>query len=53
MELINKEAKYDGPMYVRDIRLWPLDSKAVQFLLMTESAYSIDELRKVKQHLSF
>ena len=53
MELMHKEAEYDGPIKVRDVGRWPLDSKAVQFLLMTESAYSIDDLTTVKKDLCF
>jgi hypothetical protein len=49
MELMDKEAKYDGPIKVRDVRRWPLNCKAAQFVLMIESAYSIDELMKVKK----
>jgi hypothetical protein len=48
MELMNKEAQYDGSMIVHDVDRWPLDSKAVQFLLMTEFARSINELIKVR-----
>lgn len=47
MELMHKDAKYDGPIKVRDVNRWPLDSEAVKFLLLTESAYSIEELEKV------
>lgn len=43
MELMHKDAKYDGPIKVRDVSRWPLDSIAVQFLLITASAYSIEE----------
>lgn len=53
MELMNKEAKDGGPVKVYDTIRWPLDSKAVRFLLATESAYSISELKKVKKHLPF
>ena len=49
MELMHKEAEYKGPIKVRDVHRWPLDSEAVNFLLMTESAYSIDELIKVRK----
>jgi len=52
MELMHKDAKYDGPIKVRDVSRWPLDSKAVQFLLVTESAYSIEELEKVEKQVS-
>jgi hypothetical protein len=52
-ELMHKEAKCDGDIEVRDVRRWPRDSKAVQFLLKTKSAYSIDQLLEVKKHLSF
>jgi hypothetical protein len=52
-ELMHKEAKCDGDIEVRDVRRWPRDSKAVKFLLKTKSAYSIDELKEVKKHLSF
>ena len=53
MELMNKEAKDNGPIKVYDTIRWPLDSKAVKFLLMTESAYSISDLKKVKKPLPF
>jgi hypothetical protein len=53
MVLMNKESIYDGPMKVRDVDRWPLDCKAVKFLLMTESAYSIHELKKVKKSPAF
>jgi hypothetical protein len=49
MELMHKDARYDGPIKVRDVSRWPLDSKVVQFLLVTESAYSIEELEKVEK----
>ncbi len=52
MELMHKDAKYDGPIKVRDVSRWPLDSKAVQFLLVTETAYSIEELEKVGKQVS-
>jgi hypothetical protein len=52
-EIMNKEAKDDGPIKVYDAIRWPLDSKAVKFLLMTESTYSISELKKVKKPLPF
>lgn len=48
MELMHKDAEYDGPIKVRDLSRWPLDSKAVQFLLLTATAYSIEELEKVE-----
>ncbi|OCK90694.1 uncharacterized protein K441DRAFT_239436 [Cenococcum geophilum 1.58] len=54
MELMHKDAKYDGPIKVRDVSRWPLDSIAVQFLLITASAYSIEEeLAKVAKQASF
>jgi hypothetical protein len=53
MELMHKESKYDGPMHIRDPHRWPLDSKPVQFVLMTEAAYSIDELLEVEDPLPF
>jgi hypothetical protein len=52
MELMDKAAKYDGPIKVRDVSRWPLDSQAVQFLLATGSAYSIKELEKVEKQVS-
>lgn len=48
MELMNKEAKYDGSIGVLDTRRWPLESNPFKFLLMTESAKFIGELIKVK-----
>jgi hypothetical protein len=48
---MHKESKYDGPMHIRDPHRWPLDSKSVQFVLRTEVAYSIDELREVEYPL--
>ena len=45
MELVHKEAIYDGPMNVRHIHRWP--PKAVQFVSTIDSAYSIDELMEV------
>jgi hypothetical protein len=53
MELMHKEARYDGPIKVDDVIRWPLDSKAVQFLAKTESTYSISELINVKKLLPF
>ena len=50
MELINKETKDGGPISVHDPGRYP---NAVSFLALTETAYLIDELRKVKQHLLF
>ena len=52
MELMDKDAIYDGPIKVRDVSRWPLDSEAVRFLLVTESAYSIEELEKVEKQVS-
>ncbi|KAH7364007.1 hypothetical protein BKA65DRAFT_490193 [Rhexocercosporidium sp. MPI-PUGE-AT-0058] len=46
MELMQKDAQYDGPIKVRDVSRWPLDSKAVDFLLLTATAYSLEELEK-------
>jgi hypothetical protein len=51
MELVHKDSNYEGPIKPYDIRRWP--PKAVQFLPMTESAYSIDELTKVEKYLLF
>ncbi len=53
IELIDKETINDKPIKVRDVFRWLLDSKAVRFLLMTESAYSINELKKIKKSLYF
>jgi hypothetical protein len=53
MELMHKEARYDGPIKVNDAIRWPLDSKAVNFLLMTESTRSISQLKNVKKFLPF
>jgi hypothetical protein len=50
---MDKEAKDGGPIEIRNIRRWPLDSKAVQFLTMTASAYSINELMEVKKPYIF
>ena len=52
IELIHKDAKYNGPIKVRDVSRWPLNSKIVQFLLVTESVYSIKELEKVGKRVS-
>ena len=52
IELMHKDAKYDRLIKVRDVSRWPLDSKAVQFLLVIESAYSIEELEKVEKQAS-
>ncbi|PVH70500.1 hypothetical protein DL98DRAFT_619281 [Cadophora sp. DSE1049] len=46
MELMHKDAKYEGPIKVRDVSRWPLDSEAVKFLLLTATACSIEELEK-------
>jgi hypothetical protein len=35
MELMHKEAKYNGPMHVHDLQRWPPDSKAFQFVVST------------------
>ena len=53
MELMNKKAKDNGPIKVYNTIRWPLNSKAVKFLLMIESAYSISDLKKVKKPLPF
>jgi hypothetical protein len=49
IELIHKDARYDGPIKVHNVSCWPLNSKVVQFLLVTESVYSIKELEKVEK----
>ncbi len=51
MELMNKESVNDGPIMIHDTRRWPPDSKAAKFLLLTDSAYSINELKSVKKPL--
>jgi hypothetical protein len=53
MELMNKEARYNGPIGVYDAIRWPPNSKAVQFLGKAESTYSISELKNVKKLLPF
>lgn len=53
MELMHKEAKYEGHIGVRDYDRWPLDSQAAQFLTVTASAYSIEQLVKVEKQVSF
>ena len=50
IELMNKETKDSGPMLVRDPSRYP---NVVSFLALIETAYSINELRIVKQHLLF
>lgn len=53
MELMHKEARYSGGIQVRDVRRWPLDSKPVKFLLMTETARSIKTLQEVEKTLPY
>lgn len=48
MELMNKEAVYSGSMKIRDPVRWPLDCDASKFVQSAESAYSIDELKQVR-----
>ena len=48
MELMHKEAKYDGHLHVRDVERWPPDTKAFQFVSLAAVAYSIEELMKVE-----
>jgi hypothetical protein len=53
MELMHKDARYDGPITVRDVNRWPLESELVQFLLSTASAHSIEQLAEVGKRASF
>ncbi|KAH8674846.1 kinase-like domain-containing protein [Tricladium varicosporioides] len=46
MELMYKEAMYEGVIGVRDLHRWPPDSKAVNFLAVADSASSTKELAK-------
>lgn len=50
---MHKEAKYEGHIGVRDYDHWPLDSKAAQFLAITASVDSIEQLVKVEIQASF
>ncbi|KAI1906768.1 hypothetical protein LOZ65_006831 [Ophidiomyces ophidiicola] len=47
MELMQKYEKEDGLIGVDDLDRWPIDSSAVDFLIATSSASSIDELKQV------
>jgi hypothetical protein len=47
-ELMNKEAKYSGPLNIVDPTRWPPSSNAFNFITMVEAAYSIEELMKVE-----
>jgi hypothetical protein len=49
MELMQKYVKDDGAVGVEDLECWPSDSNAVNFLLRTTSASSVDELLKVRR----
>ena len=46
MELMQKYAKADGAVGVDDLRRWPSDSLAVEFLSETTSATSAERLLK-------
>lgn len=52
MELMNKTAKYDGPIEACDFRRWPRDTKAAKFLMVIQSACSIENLEKVEKQAS-
>lgn len=45
---MNKTAKYDGPIEACDFRRWPRDTKAAKFLLVIQSACSIEKVGKQK-----
>jgi hypothetical protein len=47
MELMQKHVKNDGAVGVDDLRRWPPDSNAVDFLSETTSASSVNELMRV------
>jgi len=49
MELMNKTARYDGPIEACDFRRWPRDTKAAKFLLVIQSACSIEKLEMVEK----
>jgi hypothetical protein len=52
MELMNKTARYDGPIEACDFRRWPCDTKAAKFLLVIQSACSIEKLEVVEKQAS-
>ena len=47
VELMQKYENDSGIIGVEDMNRWPADSEAVNFLSMTTSAGSVDELKKV------
>ena len=49
MELMQKHVKDDGAVGVDDLKLWPSDSNAVDFLSATTSATTVDVLLEVGQ----
>ncbi|KAH8689290.1 hypothetical protein BGW36DRAFT_308338 [Talaromyces proteolyticus] len=46
MELMEKKYEENGAAGVRDLQRWPMHSDAVEFLAVTTSASSVDELIK-------
>jgi hypothetical protein len=53
MELMEKKYEENGAAGVRDLQRWPMDSDAVEFLAVTTSASSVDELIKVRLTVIF
>lgn len=51
MELMQKYVKDDGAVGIDDYERWPSDCEAVDFLAMTTSATSVDQLLKVSRSL--
>lgn len=49
MELMQKYIKDDGRIGIDDDERWPSDCKGVDFLAMTTSATSMDELVQVSR----
>jgi hypothetical protein len=45
---MNKSDKYNGPKKVHNPVWWPLDSKAFEFIRLTDTACFIEELEKVR-----
>ena len=49
MELMQKYTKEDGRVGIEDLERWPSDCDAVEFLSLTTSAASVNELREVSR----
>ena len=49
VELMQKYPKEDGAVGIEDLERWPSDCDAVEFLSLTTSTASVNELREVSR----